>query len=623
MTVERVDGWFGPVGRPAFGSLYRPAVPRPGAPGVVLCAPIGPDASGAHRTLRRLAEALAAGGVPVLRFDWDGTGDAAGDGLDPDRPAAWARTLRDALAAAGPALRVTRWVLAGLRLGAAIAAREAIGRDDVDALVAIAPVVSGRAFTRELKVFGLAAAARRDTDPALGAAAHEPGGWAFDEATWQAMAAIDLARDAGRPAPRVLVMDGGRSAGLDAWTARMVEAGTAVTVEAFDGADAMTVDPHHAVVPEAMVARVVDWVSGLADAAAPDRIALPDRVAMAEPSAARGEGAAWPASARLAGDGGEALVEHAVSVGSGPAMAGILTEPADGGVRRAPVLLLNAGAAPRSGPSRTTTLLARRLAARGHPVLRIDLPGLGDTPPRPGEPEQVIYAPHAVAAATLAVDWLSARHDGAAPWIGGLCSGAYHGFKTAVAGARVAGVLAINPLTFFWHGEERAGDEHRVIADAVRLQTAAAKRGAWRRVASGEVAVSEIASIVARRAGAQLEAARRTLLRRIGRPVEDDLAAEIEAIARRGVAMRFVFATDEPGAALLAFGGGASYRRLLARGTLSVDRIERSDHTFTSRAARRRLAERVEALLDTAVAGHPPRRGDPVAVERRAAVAEH
>jgi pimeloyl-ACP methyl ester carboxylesterase len=500
-----------------------------------------------------------------------------------------------------------------------VAAREAIGRDDVDALVAIAPVVSGRAFTRELKVFGLAAAARRDTDPALGAAAHEPGGWAFDEATWQAMAAIDLARDAGRPAPRVLVMDGGRSAGLDAWTAGMVEAGTAVTVEAFDGVDAMTADPHDAVVPEVMIARVVDWVSGLAEAGAPDRIALPDA------SAARGEGAAWPASARLTGDGGEALVEHAVSVGSGPAMAGILTEPADGGLRRVPVLLLNAGAAPRSGPSRTTTLLARRLAARGHPVLRVDLPGLGDTPPRPGEPEQVIYAPHAVAAATVAVDWLSARHDGAAPWIGGLCSGAYHGFKTAVAGARVAGVLAINPLTFFWHGEERAGDEHRVIADAVRLQTAAAKRGAWRRVASGEVAVSEIASIVARRAGAQLEAARRTLLRRIGRPVEDDLAAELEAVARRGVPMRFVFATDEPGAALLAFGGGASYRRLLARGTLSVDRIERSDHTFTSRAARRRLAERLVALLDTTVAGHPPRRGDPigVAVERRAAVTEH
>jgi pimeloyl-ACP methyl ester carboxylesterase len=602
--VERVDGWFGPPGRPAFGRLHRPAAPRPDAPGVVLCAPIGPEAAGTDRTLRHLAERLAARGLPVLRFDWDGTGDSAGDGLDPDRLGAWARTLREGLAAAGQALGVTRWVLAGVRLGATLAVREAALRGDVDAVVAIAPVVSGRAFVRELKMFGLAGAALRDADPAAGAAAHEAGGWAFDEAAWQAIASIELGGEAAAPAGRVLVLDGGRTAGLDAWITRLREAGAAVKVEPFAGLDAMTADPHLAAVPAAMIDAAVGWIAGTpsVDAARSDRAPRPPR----------GD---WPACARLHGDRGEPLVEHAVRIGGPAPMAGVLTEPAEAGGAdpRTPVLLLNAGAAPRSGPSRTTTLLARRLAARGHAVLRVDLPGLGDTPPREGEPEAVVYAPHAVDAVRQAVDWLRERRGGAAPWVGGLCSGGYHGFKAAVAGAPVRGVLAINPLTFFWHGEASERDAHRVIADAVRLQSAAARAGAWRRVAVGEVTLSAIAGIVARRAAAQLEATRRALRRRIGRPLDDDLQVELDAIARRGVAMRFVFATDEPGPALLAFGGGATYRRLLARGAIAVDRIERSDHTFSSRAARERLVACVLASLGADGSGPVPRTVAPAA----------
>ncbi|MCX7231100.1 MAG: hypothetical protein NTW15_19210 [Burkholderiales bacterium] len=606
---EPEPGWFGPAGRPSLGWVHRPPAAAADGPaaatGVLLCGPVGPEAMGVHRTLRVLAEGLARAGLPAIRFDYDGTGDAAGDELDPDRLEAWLRTVRDAMAAGAVRLGVSRWILLGVRLGAALAARVAAGRDDVDALVAVAPVLSGRAFVRELRAFSMAAAPVSEPDPR---GLHEVGGCAFDEAAWQALAAIDVGAFEGRLPPRVLVLEARRTAGLDAWAARLAEGGARLEVQGFEGADAMMRDPHEVEVPHPMLATVVRWTA---------EVAAASRGAATSDSPSRrvcGVAQDGPDAARIVGPDGVVHVERVLRLGRERALVGVLAEPAEGraAVRRAGVVILNAGAAHRVGPSRLSVMLARRLAALGHPVLRLDLPGLGDSPARPGDPDGVVYAPDALESVAVAVDWMRAWPQADGCRLVGLCSGAYHAFKAAVAGLPVQGIVAINPLTFFWHGDAADGPEaeHRMIADAVRLKTAAAKPGAWRRVVRGEVAVADIASIVARRAAGSLAKAQRALARRIGRPIGDDLEAELSAVARRGVPMHFVFAAHEPGPALLEFGGGATARRLAARGALTLQELPDSDHTFTRRAARERLLPVVAARLGTpcaacAAAGAP------------------
>lgn len=70
--------------------------------------------------------------------------------------------------------------------------------------------------------------------------------------------------------------------------------------------------------------------------------------------------------------------------GDGFDMLGILTLPAPGmPMRRIGVVVVVGGAQYRVGSHRQFVRLARRLAAAGHPVLRFDLPGMGDSP---GEP---------------------------------------------------------------------------------------------------------------------------------------------------------------------------------------------------------------------------------------------
>ena len=88
--------WFGAEHRPLLGWFHSPPGGRARG-GVVVCPPIGRDYLQAHYALRMLAETLAELGMCVLRFDYDGTGDSAGDDSDPGRVASWMASVRSAL----------------------------------------------------------------------------------------------------------------------------------------------------------------------------------------------------------------------------------------------------------------------------------------------------------------------------------------------------------------------------------------------------------------------------------------------------------------------------------------------------------------------------------------------
>ncbi len=116
---------------------------------------------------------------------------------------------------------------------------------------------------------------------------------------------------------------------------------------------------------------------------------------------------------------------------------GILTQAAQGLPLRPAVVLFNVGLVHRVGPFRQQVHLARRLAALGHPVLRFDMPGIGDSGFSASTEFDVI---------SDAFDRLDLRLGAHGYIIGGICAAADRGWNISLADPRVRGLLLIDAI---------------------------------------------------------------------------------------------------------------------------------------------------------------------------------
>jgi pimeloyl-ACP methyl ester carboxylesterase len=574
MTAPRAEPiFFGPEERPLFGWVHRPKPGRERDLGLVITSPFGYEAICAHRALRHFAEAAAGHGVPALRFDLDGAGDSAGGDRDPDRLRAWVESVHRAVVALREETGVARVCLLGVRLGALIAALSAVERDDIAGFVAIAPVVSGKAYLRELRMME-----KSREMPAPPGTPEEEGvegaiGFALTTETRAKLGAVDLVKLEKRPAGEVLLLDRADLPGNDRLPRRLEALGAKVSEASLPGYLEMVADPHNTRVPREMINAAVAW--------------LTER---SQPAERREPGDAARASFTLARL--PQVEESAVSFGRDRALFGIVSAPAgEARGRRKGILLLNAGSIHHVGPNRLYVELARRWAER-HVVLRFDVSGIGDSRTHAGEGENVTYTPRANEDIEAAIAHLRARGDVDEVHAVGLCSGAYNAFKAAVAGVRLDGLVMINPLTFFW----KAGMPLDYIApymvekESTRYLGRVRNLEAWKKLLRGEVKIRPAAEIVARRAASIAARYARDVARRVGRPFPEDLGAELESVARRGVGMLFIFAGSDPGLGLLHTQGGSSVPRLRSRGHLEIRIVDGCDHTFTPLWSQPRLA---------------------------------
>ncbi|WP_072688123.1 serine aminopeptidase domain-containing protein [Rhodococcus marinonascens] len=160
----RFATWFGAEDTPLFGVVDLPAE-RKCRGAVVLCPPIGKEQVDAYRGLVYLAERLRSHGLLVLRFDYRGTGDSAGNQDDPDAVAGWLDSIRTAVGYVRKC-GITDIGLVGLRVGALLAAQVAATCGPVRALALWDPVQRGRAYVRKQTVLRqMVAGAEAEDDP--------------------------------------------------------------------------------------------------------------------------------------------------------------------------------------------------------------------------------------------------------------------------------------------------------------------------------------------------------------------------------------------------------------------------------------------------------------------------
>jgi hypothetical protein len=436
--VVMTAGWFGPADRPLYGVWHLPSSGLARS-AVVLAPSLGLELDLGHRSLRVLADRLAAQGIAALRFDYDGTGDSAGDDTEVGRVGAWLASVRAAVAAARTA-GAGHVTVVGLRVGATLAVAS---RSGADSYVLWDACATGKSFLRQESVMFALNVSTIRPEPRTDGSVDGPGS-VYTAETVADLGAVALLADdlLGSPATLVLIRDDKP----DTRTTKALAGVAGVEIEACAGQAALLeVSGFISRVPLGTVGRIVDWVSTQAPAEARPITPSIESSAVVE---------------RL--PDGTSINESVQSLGPHRLFA-ILTEPIGqdvpdvvDAVPPAPVTVVfsNSATTYHVGSARSWVELSRRLARDGVRGLRVDQRDLGDGPEVDEPPGPVYYNSESLedlrAAAEIAGSASgvgSSDREGAVVLVG-LCSGSW---SSAVVAHDVspAGVLLLNP--WIWH----------------------------------------------------------------------------------------------------------------------------------------------------------------------------
>ncbi|BAI76495.1 hydrolase of the alpha/beta superfamily (plasmid) [Azospirillum sp. B510] len=425
-----------------FGWLH----PAPGLRGVVLCGPYGHEELCVHRAWKGFAERLAAAGLPTLRFDYPGSGDSAGDDGEPDRLRAWLDGIKAAVRRLREDTGVTELVLVGQRQGALLAtaaarelAAEGLG---VDMLVLLSPITSGRKALRELQA--LSSMVQRpvcNPEPPERASWLNVVGIPVTPETALSLGGLDPCDGPAPPAPRILIVDRPAAKAPVTLAARWRAMGAEAEAMGVSGVLELTQQPQGAQAAS-VLDPVLNWIA-----------------------AGEVAGGAMPPPERPAGLMMPTAVERPVFFGGAPELFGIHCMPvlADPAGKRPAILFLNSGATHHVGSGRATVVQARRLAARGYCSLRIDAAGIGDSPERPGLPDNLLYNREVVRDVRAALNWLESQGHQRVVVIG-LCAGGTPALYAGLGDGRVVGQIVLNPGRFELGGGITVSELMRTVA---------------------------------------------------------------------------------------------------------------------------------------------------------------
>jgi pimeloyl-ACP methyl ester carboxylesterase len=269
------------------------------------------------------------------------------------------------------------------------------------------------------------------------------------------------------------------------------------------------------------------------------------------------------------------MSERPIYFGPEPGLLGVLTRPETPDPAKPAVVLLNAGLLHRVGPNRLHVDVARRLADRGHHVLRFDMSGVGDSGLGDGG---LLYIDRSKRDVVEAMDALEAELGSERFVLMGLCTGAFNAFRAALVDDRVVGAVLLDGYAYptlrsrFEHYRTRVFQLDRWIGYVRRRLGLAGDGGA-----PGEDLVVFENEVVPR----------------------DRFAAELAALIERDVALLMVFTGMGPLAFTYERQMHAAFPEIDLDRTVQVEYHPNADHTFTLPGNRERLMATIENWMST------------------------
>lgn len=591
--AEAVDGACGSSEQPLwlqlstgalFAVLHLPAPSVAPCTAVLICPPFGWEEECAHRGLAAWGRAMAEAGHAVLRIDLPGTRNSSG-GPEARRPVTWMAAVAESAAWLRTRVGASRVAALGLGLGGLAACAAAQQGAPVDDLILWSVPARGRTAIRELRMHARVIAARhpgdvRNADPAAEEACMAIGFLLDAEAAAQfASMRLDAESLPRAGARRVLLLERDELGVDKALEAHLSQTGAAISVRPGPGYSLLMEDPQYTRVPWETISTTMAWLA--AEQPGDSAAELPPSGAPAPQARAEG----WTELEQA----GLPIRERVLSLpgGSGPLFA-IVTEPAGRAPEPLCAILLSSGSLSHVGPNRAWVELARRWAARGVVVVRVDFPGIGESAADGNRyaDTEVFYESQPIDDTLELLDRLEELGLGSRFALVGLCSGAYWGLHAALRDRRVAAALLLNLWAFFFSPalvRERAPGEtlSRLRYEGLgRLMRRDLSRDKIRRALRG---LRSVNMRTGSRHSVELGQLR-------------DIVAALDRLRDRGTETLLLFGLEEPMRLQLQRLG------LLDRiGTwpqLRVESIPSRDHMFRALHLQRHVHDRLDAALD-------------------------
>ncbi len=256
---------FGSAGKQLFGLYHTPDPAQERDMGVVLCNPWGQEYVRAHRAISQLGLRLARQGFPTLRFDYFGSGDSSGDDNEGSL-AQWQADIRAAIQELKRRARIESVFLAGLRLGATLAALVASGREDVEGLVLWEPAVTGMEYVQDLQTwheeksfYFLNKVNDVNTQPALL-------GFGLHNTLLDDLNTLDLLAMKRKPAPRILIIENAQSPGttrpsIASLRSHFETLGARMDYALVESFKMWAEDPDKGLVPHQVLETAISWIA--------------------------------------------------------------------------------------------------------------------------------------------------------------------------------------------------------------------------------------------------------------------------------------------------------------------------------------------------------------------------
>lgn len=552
---------------------------------VLFLPPWGFEEMCTHKLFRIMAEEFAADGIASLRFDYPGTGDA----LDAPKGAItleiWQETVTAALTVLREKAGGVPVMLVGHGLGASLALQMAQALDAgqenrLCGLVAMAPVASGRAYLRELQFWAQVIDDGLSLDPALrlhGVTAI--GGHIMPEAVATALKKSDFANAVPHHSIPYLLVNRPQRPGDKLLAEALANKGARVEMRDYTGFEAMVANPSVAQMPTETLEAVVSWVVCRA-------------AALGKPEAVAADDMRDSASLET-----DEYRETSLRFGRNNRLYGILCEP-KAERRGASVLLVGTAYDRHAGWGRSSVAMARRLAEAGIASFRFDPANVGDSPPVPGLPEQVLYTDTQYDDVEAALNMFEARH--LLPAVAaGRCSGGYLAFSSSTKDHRLAGLCLANPYAFYWDPACDVDGALRMVPRSLDTYTKLIFTGStFRRLLRGEIDVKNAArnfwSVMTGRILNGLQCGNWLTPR--ARMAHAQVRSAFARLAKRKVKLVLLYSENDIGLEHLYQHFGAKGRRLARYSNVKMAILPGMDHNLSPASAQQRYFEEIRDL---------------------------